>query len=284
MNYQHAFHAGNFADCFKHAVLVELLRTLTEKAAPLSYIETHAGSGRYLLDAAPSEKTGEFKEGIEKLYDITALPPELHRYVEQVRRLNSFLELSAYPGSPYLAGAMLRPEDKLQLVELQDEPITILKHCMGRDTRVRILQQDGYAALRSLLPPTPKRALIMIDPPFEQKNEWEVILDSLKASFTRLPTGVYMIWYPIKIGREMAPIYRKLRELCTQFPIKSALSAEFCIHPDETALRLNGCGIVLINPPFKFEQTLERLLTPLHRLLKIEPRARAEWQWLKTAV
>ncbi len=283
MNYQHAFHAGNFADCFKHAVLVELLRALTEKPAPLSYIETHAGSGRYLLDAAPSEKTGEFKEGIEKLYDVTALPPELHRYVEQVRRLNSFLELSAYPGSPYLAGAMLRPDDKLQLIELQDEPITILKHCMGRDARVRILQQDGYAALKSLLPPTPKRALIMIDSPFEQKNEWDVILESLNGAFTRLPTGVFMIWYPIKIGRDMAQVYRKLRELCAQFPVKSALAAEFCIHPDETALRLNGCGIVLINPPFKFEQTLERLLTPLHRLLKVEPRARAGWQWLKTA-
>jgi 23S rRNA (adenine2030-N6)-methyltransferase len=284
VNYQHAFHAGNFADCFKHAVLVELLRALTEKPAPLSYIETHAGSGRYLLDAAPSEKTGEFKEGIEKLYDVTALPPELHRYVEQVRRLNSFLELSAYPGSPYLAGAMLRPDDKLQLIELQDEPITILKHCMGRDARVRILQQDGYAALKSLLPPMPKRALIMIDPPFEQRNEWDVILDSLEGAFTRLPTGVFMIWFPIKIGREMAQVYRKLRDLCARFPIKSALAAEFCIHPDETALRLNGCGIVLINPPFKFEQTLERLQTPLHRLLKVEPRARAGWQWLKQAI
>jgi 23S rRNA (adenine2030-N6)-methyltransferase len=281
MNYQHAYHAGNFADCFKHAVLVELLHALLQKPAALSYIDTHAGAGRYFLDALPAEKTGEYLQGISKIYDVTALPPELHRYAELVRGLNSFLTLSAYPGSPQLAASLLREGDQLQLMELQDDAVKVLKHCFSRDPRVKIRQQDGYAALRALLPPQPRRALIMIDPPFERHDEWDAILAALEQSMQRLHTGSYMVWFPIKIGRELAPIYRRLRLLLANFPIKSALAAEFCVHPDESALRLNGCGIVLINAPFQFEQTLERLMQPLHRLLRVEPRARANWQWLQ---
>ena len=275
MNYRHSFHAGNFADCFKHAVLLELLRALTEKPTPLHYFETHAGRGRYALDVLELDQP-EWKSGIAKLLDVSGLPPELHRYVERVKSVNSG-EFGVYPGSPLLAAARLRGMDRLELCELEPTQASALTDLFARDQRVKVHAMDGYQRLKAALPPEIKRGLVLIDPPFEDHHEFLAIADALQGALSRWATGVYAVWYPIKIGRELAPFYRAL----TALNAKNVLLAELCIHPDVSDLRLNGCGLAILNAPYKFEQTVERVLKPLHRLLRVESRARAGWRWIK---
>jgi 23S rRNA (adenine2030-N6)-methyltransferase len=277
MNYRHSFHAGNFADCLKHAVLLELLRVLLEKDSAITYIETHAGRGRYPLDADAAEKTGEWRNGIGKLMPVAALPPELHRYVQRVKSVNHERDFLVYPGSPLLAAARLRPLDTLHLAELHADEARLLQLEFAGDRRVRVYAQDGYSLLKALLPPTPKRGLVLIDPPFEASDEFAQIENALQASLQRWATGVYVIWYPIKNGRDLAPFYRALKAM----PVKSALIAELCVHADESNLRLNGSGVAILNAPYQFDLALQRLLKPMHRLLKIDARARMGVQWLQ---
>ena len=277
MNYRHGYHAGNFADVFKHAVLLDLLRVMLAKPTPISYFETHAGAGRYALDAEQALITKEYEGGIAKLFGVTGLPPELARLIEQVKAVNFPGTLRWYPGSPALASAMLRPDDRLQLCELEPSEARALKHAYAHDARTQVHAGDGYQTLKALLPPTPRRGLVLIDPPYESHDEFQQVSEALKAALARWATGVYLIWYPIKDGRQLAPFKRLLKNL----PVKSLLTAELCVHPDQSALRLNGSGVAIINAPYRFEMALERILTPLHRLLREAPRARAQWQWLK---
>jgi 23S rRNA (adenine2030-N6)-methyltransferase len=283
MNYRHAFHAGNFADCFKHAVLLELIRALTEKksadgndanAPAMHYFETHAGQGRYVLDVIETEQA-EWHSGIGKLINQTGLAPELHRYVERVKSVNSG-EFAVYPGSPLLALARLRSQDRLELCELEPEQAKSLTALCARDHRVKVYAADGYTQLKASLPPAIKRGLVLIDPPYERPDEFKAIEACLKDALGRWATGTFAIWYPIKNGRDLAPFYRAIAGL----PAKNALIAELCVHPDLSDLRLNGSGMAIINAPYRFEQSIERTLKPLHRLLRVEARARAGLKWL----
>jgi 23S rRNA (adenine2030-N6)-methyltransferase len=275
MNYRHSFHAGNFADCVKHIVLLELLRALTEKETPINYFETHAGRGRYALDTLETEQA-EWQNGIGKLLGITGLSPEIHRYVERVKSVNSG-EFAVYPGSPLLAAARLRNQDRLELCELEATQVQALSELFARDARVRTFAKDGYQQLKAALPLVFKRGLVLIDPPFERHDEFAQIATALNDALTRWATGVYAVWYPIKNGRELAPFHRALIAL----PAKNLLLAEFCVHPDVSDLRLNGCGMAIVNAPYRFEQVLERVLKPLHRLLRVEARSRVGWRWLR---
>jgi 23S rRNA (adenine2030-N6)-methyltransferase len=308
MNYRHSFHAGNFADCVKHAVLLELLRALAEKkvsgdvkessrsehgrneslhsehgsepessAPAMHFFETHAGRGRYALDVLDLEHA-EWHGGIGKLYGVSGLAPELHRYVERIKSVNHG-ELAVYPGSPMLAAARLRGQDRLELCELEPTQAQALTELMHKDRRVRVHQGDGYALLKAHLPPTIKRGLVLIDPPYERDDEFAAIAHALHDALKRWATGVYAVWYPIKNGRELAPFYRSLAKLSA----KNVLIGELCIHPDVSDLRLNGCGMAILNAPYRFEQSLERTLKPLHRLLRVETRSRVEVKWLKRA-
>jgi 23S rRNA (adenine2030-N6)-methyltransferase len=277
MNYRHSFHAGNFADCLKHVILLELIRTLTEKDSPLHYFETHAGRGRYALDVLATEHA-EWHGGIGKLIGMTGLPPELHRYVERVKSVNSG-EFGVYPGSPLLAAARLRAGDTLELCELEPTQAEALSALFARDARVTVHASDGYQRLKAALPPAIKRGVVLIDPPFEDHNEFGAIALALEGALKRWATGIYAVWYPIKVGRELAPFYRALSGLSA----KNVLIAEMCVHPDVSDLRLNGCGMAIINAPYRFELAAERAMKSLHRILRVEARARAGWRWLKAS-
>jgi 23S rRNA (adenine2030-N6)-methyltransferase len=283
MNYRHSFHAGNFADCLKHAVLLELLRALTEKksddgiqthAPAMFYFETHAGQGRYALDTIDSDNA-EWQSGIGKLINQTGLAPELHRYVERVKSVNSG-EFAIYPGSPMLAMARLRSQDRMEFCELQAEQAKALSALCEKDVRVKVHSKDGYAQLKASLPPAIKRGLVLIDPPYEQANEFKVIEAALTDALKRWATGTYAVWYPIKNGRDLAPFYRALAGLVA----KNVLITELCVRPDVSDLRLNGSGMAIINAPYKFEQSIERIIKPMHRLLREHPKARVGWKWL----
>lgn len=277
MNYRHAYHAGNFADVFKHAILLTLLDALTVKAKPLCYLETHAGRGSYRLDAAEAEATGEWREGIGRLFAATP-PPRLRRYVDLIRALNPEGALQTYPGSPWLAAQALRADDRLVLCDVQAEEAAALNALLRRDARAHVHTRDGYAALHALLPPAEKRGLVLIDPPFEaQEGEFTAIEAALASAYARWPTGVYAVWYPIKSRRVVAPFHRHL----ARGPFSDVLVAELLVQPDDSPLRLNGCGILIANPPWKVDANLFSLLPVLHNVLAQSPRATHELRWLQ---
>src|SRR5579875_3456455 len=276
MNYRHAFHAGNFADVFKHAILLALLDALTAKDKSLGCFDTHAGSGSYVLDDAEPQKTGEWRDGIGRLFGAKGLP--LPRYVDAVRALNPDGTLRRYPGSPLLAAGALRANDRLVLCELQHGEAAALRALFRNDRRVHVHARDGYAALNALLPPPEKRGLVLIDPPFEaQEGEFATIEAALAKAHARWPGGVYAVWYPVKLRRTIAPFHRHL----AAGPFDRVLAAELLVLPDDSPLRLNGCGMAIANPPWKLDAALSAMLRVLCRLLAQSPRASQRVWWLR---
>lgn len=260
MNYRHAYHAGNFADVVKHALLTLVLAHLKRKDTPFCVVDTHAGIGRYDLEGVEAGKTGEFREGIGRLLEGGDLPSLLADYGAAVRSVNpDWPELKAYPGSPRIARFMLRPQDRLALVELHPEDAQTLKREFARDPQTGVHLQDAYIALRALLPPKERRGLVLIDPPFEVKDEFRRIAKGLAEALERWPTGIYGIWYPIK---ELDQVDRFLGELVGLG--RPCFTAELFRYSPTDPARLNGTGLVLINPPWKLDEALEELLPVLH--------------------
>lgn len=260
MNYRHAFHAGNFADVLKHTVLLALLDALTRKHTPLCFVDTHAGAGQYDLTATEARRTGEALGGIERLRQAGHLPDLLQRYVGLVQAQPD----GAYPGSPLLAAAAMRAQDSAQLCEIQSDEVHALQHLFRDDARLHVHQRDGYAALKALLPPHERRGLVLIDPPYEQQEaEFRSIRRSLKTALLRWPTGIYAIWYPIKLRRHVAPFHRWL----SQCGSRRVLAAELLIHPDDSPLRLNGAGMAIINAPWQFDRRMREVLPAMARHL-----------------
>ncbi|MGE4481345.1 23S rRNA (adenine(2030)-N(6))-methyltransferase RlmJ [Acidocella sp.] len=241
MNYRHIYHAGNFADVMKHALLLRLLAALRRKPKPFLVLDTHAGIGRYDVTSEQAEKTGEWREGVGKI--LEAPPPALAEYVETVKRLG------LYPGSPVFSAAALRPRDRLVACELHPEDAAALRRAMRAYEHAAVHERDGYEALGAFLPPPEKRALVLIDPPFEQPDEFSTLAKRLNASWKKFPAAVYAVWYPIK---HRAPV-RGFFETLKLAGIKDVIAAELLRRPDTDPARLNGAGLVIVNPPFRFE-------------------------------
>jgi 23S rRNA (adenine2030-N6)-methyltransferase len=278
MNYRHSFHAGNFADVLKHSVLLLVLKHMLKKPKPLSYFESHAGAGRYLLGDRFAERTPEYVAGIERLLHAKGLRADALDYLKLVMSFNGeslVPTLKTYPGSPMLAASILRPEDQLFLCELEPETLAQLRASMRADARVHVHARDGYEALRALTPPKPpypRRGLILIDPPYERADDFERARAVIHELEQRWPEAAVMVWYPIKRKADLLPFLRK----CTQLRAERLLSAELCVQADDTALSLNGSGVLLVNPPFGIEASLQALLDQLKRVLCTEPAGRAD--------
>ena len=267
MNYRHAFHASNFADVFKHVILVGLLDALEAKPAPLCYVDTHAGRGGYDLRGGEAQKTHEYRDGVQRLIDAADLPDALRRYRDLVLAFNPATSAAAtfYPGSPLIAQKLLRDRDRAILCETQADEVAALKASLRGDKRFAIHHRDGYAALNALLPPAQKRGLVLIDPPFEsQATEFTHIETALATAFTRWPNAIYAVWYPIKLRETLVPFRRWLQ---ANRGAADVLAAELLLHADNSPLRLNGCGIAIVNPPWRFERQLRLWLTALKSLL-----------------
>lgn len=278
MNYRHAFHAGNFADVFKHAILLALLDALTAKDKPLCCLDTHAGRGIYRLDDAEAEKTGEWRDGIGRLFADRDAPAPLQRYLDAIRACNPDGALRTYPGSPLLAARALRAGDRLVLCETQDGEAAALRALFKADARAHVHQRDGYAALHALLPPAEKRGLVLIDPPFEaQEGEFAAIETALAKAHARWPNGVYAVWYPIKSHRAIVPFHRGL----SRGPFDRLLVAELLVQADDSPLRLNGCGMLIANPPWQIDATLAAMLPALRAGLAQSSAASQRLRWLR---
>jgi 23S rRNA (adenine2030-N6)-methyltransferase len=276
MNYRHIFHAGSFTDVFKHAVFALLLQRLCAKETPFCVIDTHAGIGRYDLTSDPAVRTGESRGGIARvLAAADRLPAELTPYVDAVRALNTPDDpLHWYPGSPRLARSLMRPQDRLVLAELHPDDVIDLQREFERDRNTSVLHQDGYRTLKAHVPPRERRGIVLIDPPFEVTDEFERLTVALAAAHARWATGIFAIWYPIK---ERATIGR-FHDALERTGIRKILNAELLIHAEDNHLRLNGCGMIIVNPPWQLDQTLEAVLPSLHDAL--EARAggtKVEW-------
>lgn len=278
MNYRHAYHAGNFADVLKHMVLVALIDSLKQKASPFCYIDTHAGSGRYDLRGTEARKTAEADEGFGVLKTATGLPPLLWKYLEIVRACNEGDDsLRFYPGSPWIAAHLMRETDSAQLVDLRNDESGALRQLFHHDKRMHVHERDGYEAMKAFVPPKEKRGLVLIDPPFEaQEAEFRVIEKTLKAALEKWPTGMYAIWYPIKLRSHVQPFHRWL----TKCGARRVLIAELLLRPDDSPLRLNGTGVAIVNAPWKLDEALRDSLRLLPKLLGKPGESEYRLSWL----
>ena len=273
MNYRHVYHAGNFGDVLKHAVLALILTYLKRKPQPFRVIDVHAGIGRYDLTGVEAGKTGEWQGGIRRLAGPDAAPlPEgiatiLTPYLEAVQSLNEPGRIDAYPGSPLVARLLMRPEDRLVVNELHPEDRTLLEAELGRDRSVQVMGLDAFVAVKALLPPPERRGLLLIDPPYEQPDEMARAISAIDDATKRFATGVLMLWYPIKATGEHRAIHDALAERNTL----KALIAEVTIRPEVEARGLNGSGLLVVNPPWTLREDLQLLLPFLAERLAQRP-------------
>jgi 23S rRNA (adenine2030-N6)-methyltransferase len=270
MNYRHAYHAGNFADVLKHLTLALVIDYMKRKEAPFRVIDTHAGAGRYaLLSGVEATKTGEWRGGISRVLgaDAKPLPYDVAEvmtpYLKAVRAENPRPGLKIYPGSPLIARRLMRPQDVLVANELHPEDGEELRAALRRDPRVKVLSLDGWVALKSLLPPKERRGVVLIDPSFEQEGELARLAQGLVEGLQRFESGVYVAWYPIK---DFGPVAAFHEELAARVS-RELLRVELLIRGSATPDRLNGCGLIVANPPFTLRDHLAIVLPELTRRL-----------------
>ena len=280
MNYRHIYHAGNFADVLKHAVLCLLIRYLQKKDKAFRVLDTHAGTGHYDLTTEEAQKTGEWRDGIGRLLSAD-LAPEVTQllapYLDAVREMNPDGGINLYPGSPKLARLLFRPQDRLAAMELHPDDFGRLWRLFEGDYQVRVTELDGWLSLGAHLPPKEKRGLVLIDPPFEIDGEYERLAKGLATAYRRFPGGTYCLWYPIKKG---API-RQFHEDLQALEIPKMLCAELLVRSDRETTGLSGSGLIVVNPPFTLKADLHRLLPVLKEVLAQDRYASQRSFWLR---
>lgn len=273
MNYRHIYHAGNFADVCKHLILIMLIATLQKKDTPICYLDTHAGIGRYDLLSLDAQKTKEYENGIDKIIKSNYRDEWIQSYLQIIAKINKqnvkYLKATPqfYPGSPLIVSNLLRKNDRMILVELHPEDAQILKSEFKNNKQIAVHLNDAYLALKAFLPPKEKRGLILIDPPFEQINEFEQIVAGLQTALPRFKNGVYAIWYPIKKRAPIIKFHNEIEKLLNSNQIENKLIIELKIYEEDMPDRLNGCGIIVINPPWKFEDEVKKILPNLQKSL-----------------
>jgi 23S rRNA (adenine2030-N6)-methyltransferase len=283
VNYRHAFHAGSFADVFKHAVLCRILAYLRQKPAAFRVIDTHAGAGLYDLTSPEASRGGEWHDGIERLIKTrlqSAVAELLEPYLEVIGALNAPGELKAYPGSPALVRAWLRPQDRLIACELEPQAQAALVRHMQRDPRIKTLAIDGWTALSAYVPPKERRGLVVTDPPFEEASDFSRLAQGLATAHRKWATGLYLLWYPIKGRVEPDALAKRVRRL----GLAKVLRAELIVSPLADPSRLNGSGLILVNPPWTLEGELTVLLPALAAVLGREGKGRFSLDWLSGEV
>ena len=271
MNYRHAFHAGNHADVFKHVTLTRLIALIARKDTPFAYVDSHAGVGLYDLRGDQASRTGEWLEGIDRLWQAEEMPALLDDYLGVLRAMNPSGELRHYPGSPELARVLSREQDRLHLNEKHPEDGELLKDNMRGDRRVAVHRGEGWHVPRALLPTREKRVLLLIDPPFEQPDELERCVQALDEAHGRMRQAVVAIWYPIKDRRQLKRFYQRLEKSAAP----KLLRAELYVHSPDDAERLTGSGLVISNAPWGLEEELRELLPWLAQTL-----AQSQGGWL----
>ena len=271
MNYRHAFHAGGFADVVKHIVLVRILKHLHDKQAAFRVIDSHAGAGIYDLTAEEARRGGEWRTGIARImqarFSETALPL-VAPYLDIVRAFNPQRELRAYPGSPLIARALLRPQYRLVACEVEPGARKRLIDALRRDRQGRVVDLDGWVALPAFVPPKERRGLVLIDPSFEHKDEFERLAKGFAQAFAKWPTGSYLLWYPVKSRRATDSLARHVAELVANAGTPGkCLRLEFSVAPQQAGAVLTSAGLLIVNPPWRLAAELKAILPELEKPL-----------------
>lgn len=300
MNYQHEYHAGGIADVFKHIVLLAILEALQKKENPFCYIDTHAGTALYDLTSEAAQKTGEYREGIAKLIGQSFSSALINRYLtivancqnpqaakhknqkniktgEIMQQPISPMQLQYYPGSPFIARACLRQQDRMLVMDYNPEIYRQLKQQFTNDSQVNVHHYDGYQAFKAFLPPKERRGCLLIDPPYENSQEFQNIIKILPFALQRWNAGIFAIWYPIKNRAQINRFHKQLLELLPA----NILATEFCPLPDDVTTRLNGSGVIIINPPWQIDALLKPCLNEVRQHLQQHPRAMSRIWWVK---
>ncbi len=265
LSYRHAFHAGNHADVLKHFVLDQVLAYAAQKDKSYWYIDTHAGAGLYQLDKGYATQNAEFTSGISRIANSTTLLEPVAAYLETLKKLNLNKVLNLYPGSPMIAKAHLRADDKMRLFELHPSDCKLLiENFKDEGRQVKIEALDGFAGLKSILPPPSKRAVVLIDPPYEEKQDYQRVADCIKDSIVRFATGTYVVWYPLLQRPEPLAMVNKLKALYPNNWLNVSLAVQA---PCEEGFGMFGSGLYIINPPWTLPKILEETMPRLTKIL-----------------
>jgi 23S rRNA (adenine2030-N6)-methyltransferase len=267
LSYRHAFHAGNHADVLKHCVLMLVLDYITQKDKPFMYVDTHAGAGLYDLRGVWANKTHEYKAGIGRIWrhqpGVASCPQDMAVYLRAIQALNPDDVLCEYPGSPWLAQTILRAQDKARLFELHTYEYQILHDLFARNKQIKTEKSDGFQAMSAVLPPAERRAVILIDPPYEVKADYQTVVQSVKAAYRKFSTGTYLIWYPV-VNRKWA---NRIEREFVESGIANILLAELAITADAEDMGMTASGMIVINPPWQLQAALKNILPYLRREL-----------------
>lgn len=273
LSYRHSFHAGNHADVLKHIVLMLILENLKQKEKGFYYLDTHAGVGRYRLFGNEAEKTAEFREGIGRLWDRTDLPPEVQGYVDLMKKFNyGGKELRYYAGSPLIAAQLLRAQDRALLTELHPADYPLLRNNFKQFENVKTKCGDGFQQLKATLPPKERRGLVLLDPPYELKEDYDLVVRAVEEGYKRFATGIYAVWYPVVLRRQTKRIVSGLENSS----IRKILQIELAVRPDSDQRGMTASGMIVINPPWTLETQMKRILPYLTQVLV--PEGTGSWQ------
>lgn len=275
LSYRHSFHAGNHADVLKHIVLTLILDALKQKEKGFFYLDTHAGVGRYSLLSAESEKTGEYSEGIARLWERDDLPKEILLYLNELKKINKG-KLRFYAGSPLLAVQQLRPQDRALLTELHPNDFPLLRNEFAKIANVQTKRENGFQQLKSALPPKEKRGLILIDPPYELKEDYELVVNAIVEGYKRFATGIYAIWYPVVLRQHTKRIIKGLQAT----GIRKILQIELAVRPDSDQRGMTASGMIVINPPWQLESQMKNILPYLTKVLVPEGTGNWTVSWI----
>ncbi|PKI18051.1 23S rRNA (adenine(2030)-N(6))-methyltransferase RlmJ [Colwellia sp. 12G3] len=260
LSYRHAFHAGNFADVLKHSVLSLVLDYMTRKEKGFHYIDSHSGAGMYQLAEEYAQKTGEYKDGIAKIINDEDAPESLEPYLSLIKSLNlnssTGDELEVYPGSPGIAKAFVRRQDSSHLFELHPTDIQHLEDFCQRWRKVFVKQSDGYQGVLGLIPPPSRRGVVLIDPPYELKEDYQKAVKTIIKAYEKFSTGTYILWYPV-VKRELV---EQMSHAFTKSSVKNVLQVEFCLESDTDEYGMTGTGLFIVNPPWQLTAQLEEIL------------------------
>lgn len=256
LSYRHGFHAGNFADVLKHMVLIQVLDYMKQKEKSIRIIDTHAGAGVYKLNGAQAQKNREFENGISRLWSLNQTPAAVTRYTDLVRDLNEHGQLQIYPGSPLLVRKLMREQDRLFLHELHPADFQFLRDCMRDHKNIKVVNEDGFAGLQALLPPPDRRALVLLDPSYEVKSDYQHLIKQVVQAHKRFSTGTFAIWYPVVLRQRIDEMELALQKS----GIKNIQLMELGLQPDNPEHGMTSSGMIVINPPWTLWGEMEEAL------------------------
>ncbi|MCW9732451.1 23S rRNA (adenine(2030)-N(6))-methyltransferase RlmJ [Avibacterium sp. 20-15] len=277
LSYRHSFHAGNFADVLKHIVQILIIESLQQKDKGFYYLDTHAGVGHYRLFGNEAEKTGEYKEGIARLWEQAEMPEEVARYVALIKKLNyGGKSLRYYAGSSLIAAHLLRPQDRALLTELHPADFPLLRNNFKQFDNVTTKRDNGFQQIKATLPPKERRGFILIDPPYELKEDYDLVVNAIEEGVKRFATGIYAIWYPVVLRQQTKRMIKGLENT----GIRKILQIEMAVRPDSDQRGMTASGMIVINPPWQLEAQMKKILPYLTKTLVPEGTGSWSVKWI----